>query len=203
MQSKAATVEEYLASLPEERRAALQAVREVLLRNMDKRIVERMSYGMIGYAIPHSVHPAGYHCDPAMPLPYAGLASQKGHMSLYLMCVHFDPKDECAGTTPFTAWFREAWERTGKKLDMGRACIRFRKVEDLALDVIAEAVRRADVDHFIAAYEQARSAPRKAPSAKPARSPRAVGKGTKSSPRKPARPGRSASGTRSARRGKS
>ncbi len=88
MQSKAATVKEYLASLPPDRRAALQAVRAVILKNLDPDIHESMSYGMIGYAVPHSVFPAGYHCDPKMPLPFAGLASQKGYMSLYLMSVY-------------------------------------------------------------------------------------------------------------------
>ncbi|MCC6130446.1 MAG: DUF1801 domain-containing protein, partial [Acidobacteria bacterium] len=128
MQSKAPTVDEYLASLPEDRRAALAAVRDVIRKNLDPSYEEGMQYGMIGYYVPHSVYPAGYHCDPKQPLPFAGLASQKGHMSLYLMCVYGDSEQE--------KWFREEWAKTGKKLDMGKSCVRFKKVEDLALGVI-------------------------------------------------------------------
>lgn len=145
MQSKAATVEQYLAELPEDRRAALQAVREVILKNLDKDYVECMGYGMMGYAVPHSVYPPGYHCDPKQPLPFAGMASQKGYMSVYLMCTYMD--------TPEDGWFRKAWAKTGKKLDMGKSCIRFKKIEDLALDVIGEAIRRVPVKRYIEIYE--------------------------------------------------
>jgi hypothetical protein len=85
MQSKATTVEQYLAELPADRRAAIQAVRQVILKNLDKDYREGMGYGMIGYCVPHTVFPAGYHCDPKQPLPFAGLASQKNYMSVYLM----------------------------------------------------------------------------------------------------------------------
>lgn len=140
MQSKAKTVEEYLASLPEDRRAAINAVRKVILANLGKGYVEHMQYGMIGYAVPHSIYPDGYHCDPKQPLPFVALASQKGYMSLYMY------KGE--GT-----WFEEAWAKTGKKLDTGKSCIRFKKVEDLALEVIGEAIRRFPVKKFIEVYE--------------------------------------------------
>src|SRR5712692_7177253 len=125
MQSKAATVEQYLSELPPERRAAIEAVRKVILTNLDDHYEEGMQYGMIGYYVPHRVFPAGYHCDPKQPLTFAGLASQKNHMSLYLMCVY--------GHEPSAVWFRAAWAKTGKKLDMGKSCVRFKKVEDLAL----------------------------------------------------------------------
>src|SRR6188508_412382 len=111
MQSKAATVAEYLAELPPERRQAIEAVRKVIRQNLDPVYEEGMQYGMIGYLVPHRVFPAGYHCDPRQPLPFAGLASQKGYMSLYLMCVY--------GMTETEEWFREQWAKTGKKLDMG------------------------------------------------------------------------------------
>ena len=148
MQSKATSVEQYLSGLPAERRAALEAVRRVLLDNLDKDYEEGMQYGMIGYYVPHRVFPAGYHCDPKQPLPFAGLAAQKNHMALYLMCVY--------GHGPLAEWFREAWEKTGKKLDMGKACIRFKKVEDLALDVIGAAVQRVPVKKYVDSYVELR-----------------------------------------------
>lgn len=145
MQSKATTVDAYLAQLPEDRRHAIEAVREVILENLDKDYEEGMQYGMIGYYVPHSVYPAGYHCDPRQPLPFAALGSQKNYMSLHLMCVY--------GNTEHTKWFQEAWAKTGKKLDMGKACVRFKKVEDLALDVIGEAVKRVPAKKYIAHFE--------------------------------------------------
>jgi hypothetical protein len=154
MQSKATTVQKYLSELPPDRRQALQAVREVILKNLDRDYEEGMQYGMIGYYVPHRVFPAGYHCDPRQPLPFASLASQKGHMSLHLMCTYLDSEQ--------AEWLKKAWAKTGKKLDMGKACIRFKKVEDLALDVIGEAVRRAPAKAYIARYQSnlARSRPK-------------------------------------------
>lgn len=149
MQSKAATVAEYLAELPEDRRRALEAVRKVILDNLDSGYEEGMQYGMIGYYVPHRVYPAGYHCDPKQPLPFAALASQKNYMSLYLMCTY--------GDAPLAASFREAWSKTGKKLDAGKACIRFKKLDDLALDVIGEAIRRMPARKYIAVCESARN----------------------------------------------
>jgi hypothetical protein len=145
MQSKATTVEQYLAELPEDRRKAIEAVRQVVLKNLDKDFEEGIQYGMIGYYVPHRVYPQGYHCDPKQPLPFAGLGSQKNHMSLYLMCIY--------GTTDHTKWFQEAWAKTGKKLDMGKACVRFKKIDDLALGVIGEAIKRVPAKKFIAYCE--------------------------------------------------
>jgi hypothetical protein len=147
MQSKAATVDQYLAELPDERREALAAVREVILKSLDKDYEEGMQYGMIGYYVPHRVHPAGYHCDPRQPLPFAALASQKNYMSLYLMCVY--------GESEHSKWFRKAWAETGKKLDMGKACVRFKTLDDLPLEVIGEAIRRVPAKKYIAACESA------------------------------------------------
>ncbi|QRN93743.1 DUF1801 domain-containing protein [Archangium violaceum] len=160
MQSKATTVDQYLASLPEDRRAALSAVRDVILENLDESYEEGMQYGMIGYYVPHKVFPAGYHCDPKQPLPFASLASQKNHMAVYLMCVYGQPEQE--------KWFREAWAKTGKKLDMGKSCVRFKKLEDVALDVIGEAIRRVPAKAYIAHYESVIRPPekKKAPAAK-------------------------------------
>ena len=153
MTSKAKTVKEYLASLPADRRAAISAVREVVLKNLDKDYEEGMQYGMIGFYVPHRVYPPGYHCDPKQPLPFACLASQKNYMSLYLGCTHCDKGQE--------DWFRKAWAKTGKKLDMGKSCIRFKKVEDLALDLIGEAIKRLPAKKFIDYYETAIKTARK------------------------------------------
>jgi hypothetical protein len=145
MQSGAKTVNQYLADLPADRREALQTIRAVILKNLPKGYEEGMQYGMIGYFVPHSVYPPGYHCDPKQPLPFAGLASQKNHMAIYLMCVYGDSEHE--------AWFRQAWAKTGKKLDMGKACVRFRKLDNVPLEVIGEAVKRVPAKMFIEHYE--------------------------------------------------
>ena len=158
MQSKTATVAEYIASLPEDRQVAIEAVRKVILKNLGKGYAEGMTYGMIGYFVPHSVYPAGYHCDPKLPLGFAGLASQKNHMSLYMMPLYMSGD---GGQEPeLLKWFRGAWDKTGKKLDMGKACIRFKRLEDLPLDVIGEAIRRVPVELYIQQCEAALAAPR-------------------------------------------
>lgn len=154
MQSKAATVEEYLASLPADRRAAIEAVLAVVRKNLDPKFAEGMNYGMIGWSVPHSVYPPGYHCDPKQPLPYAGLASQKNHLSLYLMSLYEGQEEE--------GRFREEWAKTGKKLDMGKCCIRFKRVDDLALDLIGKTIKRTTVKKYIARYEALRDAARQA-----------------------------------------
>jgi hypothetical protein len=158
MQSKANTVQQYLAELPADRRVAIEAVRAVMLKNLDPLYEEGMQYGMIGFYVPHRVYPPGYHCDPKQPLPFACLASQKNYMSLYLGCVY--------GDTPLARWFQEAWARTGKKLDMGKSCIRFKKADDLALDVIGEAIRRLPTRKFIEYYETIFKTSRRKPAAK-------------------------------------
>ncbi|HVC99180.1 MAG TPA: DUF1801 domain-containing protein [Pirellulales bacterium] len=169
MQSKATTVEQYLSEIPQDRRQAIEAVRKVILKNLDKDYEEGMQYGMIGYYVPHRVYPAGYHCDPKQPLPFAGLASQKNHMSLYLMCVY--------GGGKLLKWFESSWAKSGKKLDMGKSCVRFKKLEDLALDVIGEVIKRVPAKKYIEYCEAATRSPRKpartkgaAKSAKPAKS---------------------------------
>ena len=156
MQSKATTVAEYLAELPEDRRVALSAVRDVIRAHIDPGFSEGIGYGMIGWSVPHSRYPAGYHCNPKDPLPFAGLASQKNHMSLYICPPSMGEPNAAADAE--ADWFRTAWAKTGKKLDMGKSCIRFKKLDDLALDVIAESFRRMSADKFVALYEAARAA---------------------------------------------
>ncbi len=147
MISKAGTVVEYLSELPEDRRTAIQAVREVVLKNLDKGFSEIMQYGMIGYCVPHSLYPQGYHCDPKQPLPFAGLASQKNHMALYLMCIYGDEQR--------AQRFREEWAKTGKKLDMGKACIRFKRLDDLPLELIGRTIAGVKLKGYIDGYETA------------------------------------------------
>jgi uncharacterized protein YdhG (YjbR/CyaY superfamily) len=148
MQSQAETVAGYLAALPPERREAMNAVRKVILKNLPKGFEETMTYGMISYVVPFKLYPAGYHCDPSQPLCFAGLASQKNHMSLYLMTVYGHKETE--------KWFVKAYKASGKKLDMGKSCIRFKSLEDLPLDVIGQAIARVPVEQYIKAYEDSR-----------------------------------------------
>lgn len=146
VQSKATSVSDYLAELPADRRHAIEAVREVIHQNLDAGFEEGMQYGMIGYYVPHSLYPPGYHCDPRQPLPFAALASQKNYMSLYLMCVYGDSNQ--------LKQFQAAWAKSGKKLNMGKSCVRFAKLDDLALDVIGEAIGRVSAKEYIAACER-------------------------------------------------
>ena len=150
MRSDAPTVEQYLQSLPPERRAALEAIRAVILKNLNPGFVETMHYGMIGYVVPHTLYPPGYHCNPAEPLPFASLASQKNHMSLHMMSLDEGGDD---------AWFRDAWQRTGLRLDMGKCCVRFKRLQDVPLGVIAEAFKRVTPADHIARYELSRTTP--------------------------------------------
>ena len=121
-------------------------MREAILTNLPKGYKECMNYGMIGYVVPHSLYPAGYHCDPKLLLPLACLGSQKNHMAIHLMNVYGDPATE--------KWFRKAWQASGKKLDMGKACVRFKKLEDVPLDVIGQVIARMPVKNYIAAIEK-------------------------------------------------
>lgn len=148
MQSKAKTVAEYLKGLPADRRAAIESVRKVVNANVDKGFAEGMQYGMIGWHVPHRVYPPGYHCDPKQPLPFAALASQKNYMSLYLMSVYADAEEE--------GWLRKRFAEAGKKLDMGKCCIRFKKIEDLPLEVIGEAIAMVSAERHIEHYERSR-----------------------------------------------
>lgn len=148
--SQARTPDEYVASLPEDRREAVARVREVVNENLPEGYREGMQYGMIGWYVPLERFSDTYN---GQPLGLAALASQKNYMSLYLNSVYGDRDTE--------AWFRERWAGTGKKLDMGKSCVRFRSVEDLPLDLIGETIRRADVGSFLARYAEARGSSRR------------------------------------------
>ena len=146
MQSKASTVDQYLAELTPERREAVSQMRDVIRAHLQPGFEEGMQYGMLGYYVPHSLYPPGYHCDPKQPLPFVHLASQKNHLSLYLMCQYAIDAEG--------SWFRQRWAESGKKkLDMGKSCVRFKKVDDLALDLIGEAIANVSVEDHIRFYE--------------------------------------------------
>jgi len=183
MQSKATTVAQYLDELPADRREAIEAVRDVILKNLPKGYEEGMQYGMIGYYVPHSIYPDGYHCDPKQPLPFASLASQKNHMALYMMCLYIDSKRE--------QWFREAWTKTGRKLDMGKSCVRFKKIEDVPLSVVGQAIKKVPVPAFIKFYESVlkstSASARKKPTARKSAAKTTKKTGSKARPKKSAK----------------
>ncbi len=146
MQSKAATVDAYMEELPEDRKAAMQKLRAVISENIPEGFQETMSYGMIGYVVPHSIYPAGYHCTPALPLPFTNLASQKNNIALYHMGIYGSPE--------LLAWFQEEYPKhTKAKLDMGKSCMRFKKVDQIPFDLIAELMRKMTVQQWIEQYE--------------------------------------------------
>jgi hypothetical protein len=146
MQSKATTVDAYLAELPEERREAISAIRGVILKNLPRGYEEGMQWGVIGYYVPHSLYPAGYHCQPEEPLPVASLASQKNHMAFYGLGLYINEAQ--------ARWFVEEWKKAGKKLDMGKSCVRFKTLDDVAVDVIGRAIKRLPVEQYIEQYER-------------------------------------------------
>lgn len=143
MKSDLSTIEEYLASLPEDRRTVVSAVREVILRHLPEGYSECMQFGMIGYAIPLSRYPKTYN---GQPLSYVALASQKNYISLYLMGVYCDQQT--------ADWFRNQYLTRGMKLNMGKSCVRFKRLEELPLDLVGEAVALLTVDEYIERYEQ-------------------------------------------------
>lgn len=146
MQYKAEDPEDYIAQIPEERQAAMKKLRATIRKHLPKGFQETMSYGMIGYVVPHSIHPAGYHCDPKLPLPFMSIASQKNFIALYHMGLYADKA--------LLDWFTKAYtEKVPTKLDMGKSCIRFKKPEHIPFDLIGELVGRMSVDQWIALYK--------------------------------------------------
>ncbi len=146
MQSKAATPQDYIDSLPEDRRAMVSAIRDTINDNLPDGFEAGMQYGMLGWFVPHSVYPDGYHCDAKQPVPYIGLANQKNKVSLYLFCVYVD--------SDLAQWFEQSLrDFLGKKPDMGKSCVRFKRLEDVPLDLIAETVRKMPLDAFMERYQ--------------------------------------------------
>jgi len=148
-QSAAQTVEEYLNELPADRREAITATRNVILEHLPEGYDETMQYGMISYVIPLERYPVTYN---RLPLAYASLASQKNYMSLYLMNVYGDTETE--------RWFTERYKASGRKLNMGKSCVRFKTLEDLPLELVGEVIARTTVVEFIERYEAARASVR-------------------------------------------
>jgi len=147
MQSKATTVDEYMEQLPEERKAAMKKLRAVIKKHLPKGFQECMGYGMMGYVVPHSKYPGGYHCNPKDPLPFLALASQKNFIAVYHMGIYSDPK--------LLQWFQEAHAKASmKKLDMGKSCIRYKKPEDIPFELVGELVSKMTPDDWIARYEK-------------------------------------------------
>jgi uncharacterized protein YdhG (YjbR/CyaY superfamily) len=147
MQYDVKTVEEYLEVLPEKRRAAVEKLREVILSNLPEGFDEQLSYGMIGYVVPLSKYPQGYHSKKGEPLPFMSLASQKSHIALYHMGLY--------GNQDVEEWFIDEYaKQVPTKLNMGKSCIRFRNPDHIPYDLIAELVQKISVDEFIDNYEQ-------------------------------------------------
>ena len=146
MHSEATTVDAYLGGLPDDRREAMSAVRDVILANLPEGIVETMNWGMISYEVPLATYPDTYN---GQPLAYAALASQKQHMSVYLMGVY--------GSDEVRVEFEDAYRASGKKLDMGKSCVRFKRLDDLPLDVVGRAVAAVPLDRFLAMHDEAAS----------------------------------------------
>lgn len=147
MTSNAKTPQEYIDQLPEERKEAVNKLRNVILAQLPKGFSEGIGYGMLGYVVPHTIYPSGYHCDPKQPLPFMALASQKNSINFYHMGIYAN-KD-------IYDWFvNEFPKHSKKKLDMGKSCIRFKKPEDIPFQLIGELVAKISVEDWIATYEQ-------------------------------------------------
>ncbi|NAS10664.1 DUF1801 domain-containing protein [Poritiphilus flavus] len=147
MRSSASSPEAYLSELPEDRREAMSQLRNTILENIPEGFEETMNYGMIGYVVPHSIYPDGYHCDPKLPLPFINIASQKNFVALYHMGVYSDKK--------LLDWFTKEYPKYVKtKLDMGKSCIRFKKIETIPYKLIGELCSKISVQQWIEFYEK-------------------------------------------------
>ena len=148
MTSDAKNPEEYINSLPEERKIYIEKLRSVIQKNLPKGFEEGMNYGMMGYYVPHTIYPKGYHCKPSDPLPFMGFASQKNSINFYHMGIYANKE--------LYDWFVEEYPKySSRKLDMGKSCIRFKKFEEIPFDLIGELVTKISVEDWIATYESA------------------------------------------------
>ena len=146
MTSEANSPTEYLANVPAERQEYMNRLRQVILDNLPAGFEETMSYGMIGYVVPHTKYPAGYHCNTKLPLPFISIASQKNFVALYHMGIYASPE--------LMDWFTTEYPKHCKrKLDMGKSCIRFKKAEEIPFELIGELVGKMTADEWIELYE--------------------------------------------------
>lgn len=142
------TVDQLLAEVIDERKSAVEKLRQTILQNLPKGFEETVSYGMISYVVPHSIYPKGYHCDPKIPLPFLSFASQKNSLNLYHIGIYAD-KD-------LYNWFTYEYPlHCSQKLDMGKSCIRFKKVNDIPFDLIGQLVQKMTPTKWIEIYEEA------------------------------------------------
>ena len=148
MPSAAKSPEEFIAFLPDDRREAVSNIRAVINKNLPEGFKECMPYGMIGWVVPHETYPAGYHCDPSKPLMLMGLTSTKGHISLHHLGLY--------GSGELTAWFQAEWPKhSARKLDMGKGCVRFKKPDDIPLELIGQLATKLSPKQWIEFYENA------------------------------------------------
>jgi hypothetical protein len=148
MQSKAKTPLEYLSELPDERQIPMDKLYKAINKNIPKGFEAGMGYGMLGWVVPHKIYPAGYHCKPADPLPFLSIASQKNFIAVYHMGIYADPK--------LLKWFTTEFPKHSKsKLDMGKSCIRFKKMEDIPFQLIGELASKMTVKDWVSMYESA------------------------------------------------
>ena len=148
MTSKATSVDQYINEAPEDRRTALQQLRAIILKNLPEGFQEEISYGMIGYVVPHSIYPIGYHCSPELPLPFMSFASQKNSINFYHMGIYAKPE--------LYDWFVSEYPKHSKqKLDIGKSCFRIKKPENIPFELIGELARKMSVSEWIKTYEVA------------------------------------------------
>lgn len=148
MTSTAKSPADYIAGVPAERAPFFNRLRETILENLPDGFEEAMSYGMIGYVVPKNIYPAGYHCDPKLPLPFVALASQKNFIAIYHMGIYADPE--------LLEWFRAEWpKQTKTKLDMGKSCIRLAKFDQIPFGLFGELLGKMSVEKWVSVYESA------------------------------------------------
>ena len=147
MQIKTKSVKEYLQKVPQERIEYFKKLRKTILANLPKGFDEQLNYGMIGYVVPHEIYPAGYHCDPKLPLPFVNIASQKNFIGFYHMGIYAKPE--------LLEWFvKEYSKHSDTKLDMGKSCVRFKKIDKIPYDLIGQLMRKMSVNNWIKLYEE-------------------------------------------------
>lgn len=147
MQSTAPSPDQYLSELPDDRKLVISKLRDVIIKNLPSGFLEMMNYGMLGYVVPHSIYPDGYHCDPKLPLPFINLASQKNFVAVYHMGIYSDDD--------LLKWFTAEYPKhCQRNLDMGKSCIRFKKMDDIPYDLIGELCTKITVQQWIATYER-------------------------------------------------